>query len=70
VSAQEMRKFARELKHRGFEIEHTGGGHLKLMHPLLSAPIFTGSTPSDGRALKNLKASIRKFWRGSKEEGV
>jgi hypothetical protein len=35
------------------------GGHLKLTHPC-GALVFTGSTPSDHRARKNLLGQLRR----------
>ncbi len=44
-------------------VEHTRGGHLRLVHESLP-PILTGSTPSDHRAQRRLLADLRKASRG------
>jgi hypothetical protein len=44
----------------GWSLEHTRGGHLKLTHPAAAVPIFTASTPSDRRALRNVRAELRR----------
>jgi len=40
----------------GFTISLTRRGHLKFSHPQMAGPVFTSSTPSDNRAMKNLSA--------------
>lgn len=41
----------------------TGSGHLKLTSPT-GAVVYAGSTPSNWRALKNLRAQLRRLERG------
>ena len=51
------RDLIRTAKRDGWQISRTGGDHLKLTHPEASGPVFTGSTPSDRRALRARAAS-------------
>jgi hypothetical protein len=56
-----MRKIHRELK-KSFPfaiIEITGGEHIRLRLPN-GESVFCGSTPSDQRALMNLRATVRR----------
>jgi hypothetical protein len=52
----------------GGQISTTKGGHLRLEHPEASGPVFTGSTPSDRRALHNARAAMKRV-RRPKTEG-
>ena len=62
-----MKKIQRDLK-REFNfarVEHTGGGHLRLVLPNGRA-VYTASTPSCSRTLANLRRDVRKELRGSR----
>lgn len=41
-------------------VTSTRGGHLRIQSPQLNRILFTGASPSDVRALKNLKSDIDK----------
>lgn len=59
------RDLARELeaaRRRGWSVEPTRSGHLKLQHPD-GALVFSGSTPSCPRAVLNLRAHLRRVER-------
>ena len=45
-----------------------GGDHLRLEHPEANGPVYTGSTPSDRRALYHVRATMRRLLR-QKEGG-
>lgn len=51
---RELLKLANEL---GWELKRTGGNHLVFVKPGMP-PVFTGSTPSDARGLKNNRARL------------
>jgi hypothetical protein len=53
-------KMVRELRSEGFTVEITGNCHLKITHPNMDGPVFSGSSPSCQRANKNLKATIKR----------
>ena len=59
TSKRELSATLRAIRAQGWAIETTGGGHLKLI-PRSGGPVFTGSTPSDCRAIKNLRALLRR----------
>ena len=42
----------------GWEVTKTGSGHLRFKSPT-GALVFTGSTPSDHRAVENVRALLR-----------
>jgi hypothetical protein len=66
-------KWQREL-HRtfssfGIEVTKTNGGHLKLSLPN-GRPVFAASTPSDWRAIHNIRRDVRRALRASAAEGL
>lgn len=62
---QDMRKMIKRLKKAGWTATPTGSGHLRLEGPHGERQIVP-ATPSDHRALKNMRADIR---RASKAAG-
>jgi predicted RNA binding protein YcfA (HicA-like mRNA interferase family) len=62
------RDLIREAKRDGWSVRRTGGDHLRLEHPEASGPVFTGSTPSDRRALHHARAAMKRV-RRPKTEG-
>jgi hypothetical protein len=44
----------------GWSVTRTGGDHLRLEHPDARGPVFTGSTPSDQRAIHRVRADMRR----------
>ena len=44
----------------GYTITLTRGGHYKFSHPQMAGLVFTSSTPSDSRAAKNLRATLKR----------
>lgn len=63
----DMMKLVRMLERDGFTAVHTGGGHLCLRHPGFSGCVFTSSTPSDHRAVKNLRAMLKRKLRAAND---
>ena len=53
-------KFRREIDRLGWHTERTSGGHLRCSHPRAAYHVFAASTPSDSRAWKNLRASMKR----------
>lgn len=47
----------------GWTVSKTNGNHLRLEHPRAEKPIFTSSTPSCARAIKNMEAQCRRALR-------
>jgi len=60
VAKRETGKLCRALERAGYSIARTGRGHLKIEHPAMAGPVFTGSTPSDRRALANATAMLKR----------
>ena len=58
----ELRRELEKARNRGWSVEPTRAGHLKLRHPD-GALVFTGSTPSCARSLLNLRAHLRRVER-------
>jgi hypothetical protein len=54
------RDLIRAAKRDGWQISRTGGDHLKLTHPEARGPVYTGSTPSDCRAIRHARAEMRR----------
>lgn len=47
----------------------TGGGHIRIDLNIGGGPVFTSSTPSDRRALDNLRALLRRVHRLAQAKG-
>lgn len=63
-AAVSIRKRKRELEALGLLVEHTGGGHLKLTRSDgVGQAVYIASTPGQGRAQRNARASIRRLLR-------
>lgn len=60
-----MTELRRELKRVGFTATPTRGGHIRFQHPAMAESVFTSATPSDHRAIQNLRALIRRKMRPS-----
>lgn len=48
----------------GWSVEPTNNGHLRWTHPAASRPVFSASSPSDHRAVLNVRARLRRAMRG------
>jgi predicted RNA binding protein YcfA (HicA-like mRNA interferase family) len=55
----DLRQLLRQAQAHGWRVQPTRGGHWKLTHPSGDA-VVTSSSPSDRRALANLKAQLRR----------
>lgn len=60
---EDARKALEDLGAAGWSGKKTGGGHIKLTHPLAAAPVFAASTPSCPRSMKNTTAICRRMLR-------
>ena len=56
---RDLRQLFRMARARGWVIERTRSDHWKLLHPPTGAIVFTGSTPSCPRAVRNAEAPTR-----------
>jgi predicted RNA binding protein YcfA (HicA-like mRNA interferase family) len=54
------RDLLREARRNGWSVTRTGGDHLRLQHPQAAGPVFAGSTPSDHRAIRHVRAEMRR----------
>ncbi len=54
------RKFVRSLQREGWSWEYNGSGHIKLTSPE-GMKLTMAATPSDQRALKNVRAQVRRI---------
>lgn len=65
---RELKQLLRDAQGDGWTVRITGGGHLRLDPPTCCAdrsPVFTASTPSDKRAIPNIRAMIRRRMRSA-----
>jgi predicted RNA binding protein YcfA (HicA-like mRNA interferase family) len=60
----ELKQLLRAAKAAGWQVRPTGSGHLQLRHPA-GGIVVTSSSPSDRRALANLKAQLRRAEKGA-----
>jgi hypothetical protein len=54
------RDLIRHATAAGWRVSRTSGGHLRLEHRDATMPVFTASTPSDHRAMRNALATMRR----------
>lgn len=54
---RDLAKLVETARNRGWSVTRSPGGHLRLTHPN-GALVYTASTPSDGRAIRNIGADI------------
>ena len=59
----EIRKLVRSLRRDGWDHQYRGNGHILLTKGKMS--LTCAATPSDGRAIRNIRAAIRRVERGS-----
>jgi predicted RNA binding protein YcfA (HicA-like mRNA interferase family) len=60
---RDLAKLLPAARARGWQVAPTCGGHWKLTHPG-GGIVVTSSSPSDHRALANLRAQLRRVERG------
>lgn len=64
---KQLKQILKEAKKQGWQVSYTKNGHMCLKSPTGGQPIYTASTPSDHRGLKNLVAHMRRQgfkWQG------
>lgn len=57
---KQVRQEVRQLRRQGFDVQHTGSGHLRITSPT-GETLVHASTPSDWRAERNNKARLKKL---------
>lgn len=65
-STRALKRVVRYAVDHGWIVERTRGGHVRFIKPGCP-PVFTGFSPSDARAEKNVLARLRRVQR--QEEG-
>jgi hypothetical protein len=65
VNISKYKRILRELidEHGGGSLKSTGSGHLEIRLTIGGGPIYTAATPSDKRALLNIRAMVRRVHR-------
>lgn len=58
--SKELSELVAKLRENEWDVDLTGGGHLKLTPPDDGRIIYTGSTPGDVRSHRNLLADLRR----------
>ena len=56
---KDLAKLFKVARERGWTVTRTPRGHFQMRHPN-GALVYTGSTPSDGRTLRNVRADLRR----------
>lgn len=51
-------------RHPDWDVDQTKGEHLRWRHRPSGKLVFTGGTPSDHRAFKNIEAMLKRVERG------
>jgi predicted RNA binding protein YcfA (HicA-like mRNA interferase family) len=57
-SPKELNELIKQAEQQGWNVCRTNGNHMKWVSPL-GGVVFTSSTPSDARAMKNIKRDLR-----------
>lgn len=65
-STQALKRVVRYAVNHGWDVERTNGGHVRFLKPGCP-PVFTGFSPSDARAEKNVVARLRRVQRQEQE---
>lgn len=61
AKSKDLNALRKEYEKQGWTVERTRGGHLAWTSPDKNVrPIYSASTPSDRRALNNLRAALRR----------
>jgi len=59
--ADQIGGFLRELNAQGFTlVKQKRNQHIKITHPAMRGSVYAACSPSDVRAIKNLRAEIRR----------
>ena len=66
-STRALKRVARYAVTHGWNVERTRGGHVRFIKPGCP-PVFTGFSPSDARAEKNVLARLRRVQRHEGDE--
>jgi len=59
MPSHEVKQQIRKLRRNGYIVRMTNN-HLRITHPSLPVPVFAAGTPSDHRALHNLRAHLKR----------
>ena len=72
IGSPDLRTSLFSLRDKGWTVSRTRNGHLKLSHPNARHPVFSGSTPSDFRSVRNLESQCRNAldMRGAPDPGA
>ncbi|MGQ7245167.1 type II toxin-antitoxin system HicA family toxin [Salinicola sp. V024] len=66
-STRALKRVVRYAVTHGWIVERTRGGHVRFIKPGCP-PVFTGFSPSDARAEKNVLARLRRMERQEEDE--
>jgi len=58
--SRDISALLRRLKQEGWQVTPSRKGHTRLVHPKASRVVFAPKTPSDVRALHNIRAVCRR----------
>jgi hypothetical protein len=56
----QFKDLLKHLRKTGFKVRLTNKCHYKITHPNMNGMVYTGSTPSDFRACRNLVSMIKR----------
>lgn len=58
---KDMMRYVQMAEDAGWRVEHTGGGHIKLLSPdKTKPPVFTSSTPEEPRSVQNFLSQLKR----------
>lgn len=62
--SRQAKDLIRWAEAHGWSVSKTNGGHLRYTHPDVDTPVFGATSPSDWRAIRNMKARMKRAMRG------
>jgi predicted RNA binding protein YcfA (HicA-like mRNA interferase family) len=61
TSSPEIRELVRRAHKQGWSVERTRNGHLRFRPPTGKGQAIVGTTPSDHRTIRNIRAHLRRL---------
>lgn len=59
MAHKELSHLIKQAESQGWVVSHLKGGHLKWVSPISGRAVFSGFSPSDKRAVKNIVRELR-----------
>lgn len=67
---KELKQLVLEFQSRGWTVGITGGNHLRWTHTASGEVVFSAATPSDRRAILNIRKTLGRKEKGQPEKAA